>query len=147
MPLIWRAMKIEGDRPQVGRGAFLLGVRVGPGENDDVNPDEEGYVHPRCGGMSVSPSLGALPPHRLPRRLRHAYPERFPEARAPNSIHCWSMGEGAFVEDQVADRLYLRLDPANPETHGFVEPAGKMNTAEYEAALAATRVQWQRWEE
>jgi hypothetical protein len=140
-------MKIDGDRPQVGRGPLVLGVRVGPGENDDVNPDAEGYLHPGQGGMSVSPSAEALPPHRLPRRLHKKYPERFPDATAPNGAHCWWMGEGAFVPERVADRLRLRLDPDDPERHGLVEPDDKMKTEDYEAALAATRDQWQRWEE
>ena len=56
MPLIWKSMKIDGDKPQVGRGATLLGVRVGPGEHDDIDHDENGCVHPGQGGMSVAPS-------------------------------------------------------------------------------------------
>ncbi len=147
MPLIWRGMKIDGDAPEIGRGPLHLGVRVGPGENDDINPDGDGCVHPGRGGMSVSPSVDALPPHRLSRRLHNAYPDRFPDASAPNNVRCWSMGKGAFAEDQVAERLSLRLDPDDPERHGFVEPDAKMNLVDYEAALAATRDQWQRWEE
>ncbi len=147
MPLIWRGMKIDGDRPRVGRGPICLGVRVGPGENDDINSDGDGFVYPGRGGMSVSPSVDALPSHRLPRRLRHAYPDRFPDASGPNGLRCWSMGKGAFAEDQVAERLFLRLDPDDPEKHGFVERDDKMNLADYEAALGATRDQWQRWEE
>jgi hypothetical protein len=147
MPLIWKGMKSDGDRPKVGRGAALLGVRVGPGENDDINPDEAGFVRPGQGGMSVSPSVDALPAHRLPRRLSRAYPTRFPDADGPNNLYCWSMGVGAFAEGQVAAQLRLRLDPDDPETHGFVEPDGKMVLADYEAALAATRDRWQKWEE
>jgi hypothetical protein len=147
MPLIWKGMKIDGERPQVGHGATLLGVRVGPGVNDDINPDEDGFVRPGQGGMSVSPSVDALPSHRLPCRLRLAYPARFPDADGPNNLFCWSMGNGAFAEDQVAAHLRLRLDPDNPEKHGFVEPDDKMMLADYEAALAATRDQWQKWEE
>src|SRR5258707_6859912 len=108
MPLIWRGMKMDEDGPAIGRGALLLGVRIGPDENDDINPDGDGCVQPERGGMSVSPSVEALPPHRLPRRLLKKYPERFPEASAPNGVHCWSMGEGAFVAGRVADRLCLR---------------------------------------
>src|SRR5262249_49399053 len=147
MPLIWRGMRIDGDRPRVGRGPTSLGVRVGPSENDDINPDVDGFVYPGRGGMSVSPSVDALPTHRLPRRLRVAYPDRFPDASGPNGLCCWWMGKGPFSEDQVADHLCLRLDPDDPEKHGFVEPDDKMNLGEYEAALAATQDQWQRWEE
>jgi hypothetical protein len=57
------------------------------------------------------------------------------------------MGEGAFVPERVADRLCLRIDPDDPERHGFVEPDAKMKIEDYEAALSATSDQWHRWEE
>jgi hypothetical protein len=142
MPLIWRGMRMADGRPEVGRAGNLLGVRVGAGETDDIS-EEDGYVQPSTGGMSVSPSLETLPPHRIPRRLQ----SRYPEAIGSNQLHCWSMGEGAFVRGGVADHLVLRPDPENPERHGFVEPERKMPVAEYEAAIAATRDQWRRWEE
>ena len=147
MPLIWKGMKIDGNKPLVGRSAVSLGVRVGPGENDDVEPDEDGYVHPGQGGMSVSPSVATLPPHRLPRRLQKKYPDRFAEASGPNGLHCWWFGQGAFAAEQVAERLNLRPDPDAPDSHGLVEPDDKMKTETYEGALAATKDQWQRWEE
>lgn len=147
MPLLWRAMKRDGDSPQLGRGAVLLGVRVGPGEHDDVHPDEANCVHPGGGGMSVSPRVDDLPTHRLPRRLRDAYPERFRDASGPNTLHCWTMGDGPFVDGPMVDRLWLRRDPDMPETHGFVEPHGKMPLDQYEVALAATQHHWRRWEE
>jgi hypothetical protein len=99
------------------------------------------------GGMSVSPRVEALPPHRQPGRLFKKDPERFPEATGPNGLHCWWMGEGAFTPERVADRLCLRLDPDDPNRHGLVEPDGRMKTEDYEAALGATRDQWQRWED
>jgi hypothetical protein len=148
MPLIWRGMKIDGDKPLVGRGAQHLGVRVfSLAQRDDISPDGDGFVNPGEGGMSVSPSVEALPPHGLPRRLRKKYPERFSEASGPNGVHCWQMGAGEFIPERVADRLRLRLDPDDPERHGLVEPDDRMKTEDYEAALAATRDQWQRWEE
>jgi hypothetical protein len=148
MPLIWRAMKRDGDRPQVGRGAQLLGVRVGPVEQGcDVCPDEEGFIEPGQGGMSVSPSVEAIPTHRLPRRLKKKYPDRFPDATASNEAHCWWMGEGAFAPERVADRLRLRLDPDQPERHGLVEPDDRMKLGDYETALTDTRDRWHRWEE
>jgi hypothetical protein len=148
VPQIWRAMKIDGDKPQVGRGAQLLGVRIGALEDgNDVCPDDDGFVQPGVGGMSVSPSVDALPPHRLPRRLHKKYPERFPDATAPNGVHCWWMGHGTFVPERVADRLQLRLDPDDPQRHGLVEPDDKMKTEEYETALEATRERWEKWQE
>ncbi|MGH7172843.1 MAG: hypothetical protein ACRELG_21390 [Gemmataceae bacterium] len=142
MPLIWRAMRMANGQPEVGRAGNLLGVRVGASEADDI-PEENGFVQSDTGGMSVSPSLETLPPHRLPRRLR----SRFPEANGSNQLYCWSMGEGAFVSGVVAEHLVLRIDPEEPERHGFVEPERKMPAAEYEAAIAATRDHWKRWEE
>ena len=96
---------------------------------------------------SAGTSVDALPPHRLPRRLQQKYPERFPEAMAPNGVHCWSMGQGAFSADRVAEYLRLRLDPDDPDRHGLVEPDDRMKLKDYEAALATTQGQWQRWEE
>ncbi len=147
MPLIWRGMRIDRDRPEVGRGGSLLGVRVGDGIDDDINPDREGCVQPGQGGMSVSPSIESLPPHRTPRRLRERYPEKFPDATGSNRHHCWSFGEGPFAPGRVADRLRLGLDPNAPERHGLVGPDDRMKVADYESALAATRNWWRRWEE
>lgn len=142
MPLIWRAMRMANGRPEVGRAGNLLGVRVGASETDDI-PEESGFVQPGTGGMSVSPSLETLPPHRIPRRLRN----RFPEATGSNQLYCWSMGEGAFVSGTLAEHLVLRIDPEAPERHGFVEPERRMPVADYEAAIAATQDQWKKWEE
>ncbi len=146
MPLIWRGMRMDETFPEVGPGGNLLGVRVGSDEGDDI-PDEEGWVLPGTGGMSVAPTLDTLPIHRIPRRLRAKYPERFPNAVGSNQLHCWSMGEGDFVEGRIADKLALRPDPAKPKRHGFVEPEEKMSIADYEAALTATQALWTRWEE
>ena len=137
---------MDGEHPEVGRGAKLLGVRCGMGESDDlpVNGDE---VEPGTGGMSVAPSLDALPSHRLPRRLKTKYPDRFSDAAGSDRLHCWSMGEGEFLAGPVASDLVLRLDPERPNQHGFVEPDKKMLLTDYEKAIAATRELWIRWGE
>lgn len=142
MPLIWRGMRMVENQPELGRGGNMLGVRVGAGENMDI-PEENGDVLPGTGGLSVSPSLESLPPHRIPRRLHNLVPE----ATGSNQLYCWSMGEGAFVLAALTDLLRLRPDPVAPKRHGFVEPARKMLVAEYEAAIAATRDQWKRYKE
>jgi hypothetical protein len=129
-------------RPEVGPAGNLLGVRVGTAATDDI-AEENGCVQPGTGGMSVSPSLETLPPHRIPRRLQ----SKFPAAIGSNQLHCWFMGEGAFVADRIAEHLVLRPDPEAPDRHGFVEPERKMTVAEYEAAITSTRDQWKRWEE
>jgi hypothetical protein len=123
-----------------------LGVRVGPQPGDDI-PEKDGHVQPGTGGMSVSPSLETLPSHRIPRRFKDKYPERFPDATGSNRLHCWFMGDGAFVTDPVADGLVLRPDPKRPDRHGFVEPEREMPVPDYEAAITATRENWSTWEE
>lgn len=133
-------------RPEVGRAGNLLGVRIGTASRDDID-EKDGRVQPGTGGMSVSPSVDALPSHRIPRRLKDKYPERFPDARGPNQLHCWMMGDGEFVAGPLAADLVLRPDPNRPNEHGFVEPEREMPVAEYEAAVTATRDQWSRWEE
>ena len=70
MPLIFRAMHVDGNHPKCGPDAKMLGVRVYPTANHDVKPDGEGQVEPGGGGMSVAPDAAKLPVHRLPRRLR-----------------------------------------------------------------------------
>jgi hypothetical protein len=139
---------MKGDEsPRVGRSKTLLGVLIGPGVNDDINQDSNGCVHPGQGGMSVAPNVDALPPHRLPERLRAAYPHRFPDAVGTNTLRCWQMGAGAFEVSAVADRLLLRPDPERPNQHGLVEPNAKMLSMDYETAIEATRDQWKRWDE
>jgi hypothetical protein len=139
-------MRLAEGKPEVGPGGNLLGVRIGPAKGDDI-PEENGFVQPRTGGMSVSPNVAALPPHRIPRRLRDKNPKRFPDACGSNQLYCWWMGGGPFVPGRVAQDLFFRPDPQNQKQHGFVEPERRMPVANFEAALAATRDQWKRWEE
>lgn len=146
MPLVWRGMRMADGQPEVGPGKQLLGVVVGDGPNDDIAA-EDGTGRPDTGGMSVSPAVERLPAHRLPRRLKAKYPYRFPGASGSDRLHCWSMGEGDFVAGPFAAGLVLRLDPAKPDVHAFVEPETTMLADEYQAAIAATRGSWTRWEE
>jgi hypothetical protein len=143
MPLVYRAMLADGDRPQVGPAALALGVRVPPDEHADIAVSVDGLVEPRTGGMSVAPAWRMLPVHRIPRRLR----TKFPRAAGKNECYLWRMGDGPFTEGAFADDLFFRTDPEKPHKHGFVEPAVKMSTAEYQAALAAIRHQWKIDEE
>ena len=148
MPQVWRGMLMENERPRVGRGGNLLGVRVPPDGRPDIAPDQGGFVEPNQGGMSVSPSPERLPPHRIPRRLSQRYPDRFPDARGPEGLFCWSLGEGSpFEAGSIGDRLVLRPDPNAPNRHGFVEPSERMTLQNYETALGETRDHWVRWEE
>ncbi len=134
MPKIYRVMQKMYEGPTIGNGPLDLGVRV----PTDIQPDFAGNVSPGIGGMSVSPRLTALPPHRVPRRLHPLVPR----AAGKDFHFVWSMGEGAFAAGTVALGLCLRPDPAN-DKHGFVEPVAVIAIADYQEALAATRDEWQ----
>lgn len=142
MPRIWRGMNIEGGLPALGNTASTLGVRIGDGQQNDI-PAVNGQVQPGTGGLSVSPGPATLPFFRIPRRLG----SRFPGATGKESLHLWSMGEGDFVAETVAPFLVLRIDPEQPERHGFVEPETAMTAEEYLQAITATRLLWMRMEE
>jgi hypothetical protein len=116
--------------PQVGRSASELGVRI----PNDIAPDEDGFVKPGTGGMSVAPkSVLNVPPHRRPR-----------------GMHMGSTGNKntrmyAIVDsDLPADRLRVRLDPKKPQIHAFVEPAVTIELAKYERDVANTQSKWRQ---
>ncbi|HVA45966.1 MAG TPA: hypothetical protein VNH11_06225 [Pirellulales bacterium] len=136
MPLIYRVMTRDGEKPKVGNTARSLGVRLPPSPRPDVEVNDDGTVEPGRGGMSVSPSLERLPKHRIPKRFAH----RVPEVSGYDADACWYMGSGPFEEGPVAHGLVLKL---KSEDHGLVEPAFGMPLADYLAALVATRDQWQ----
>jgi hypothetical protein len=138
MPLIYRSMEKDGERPRIGRSATALGVRIrgaGGTTREDISVDDSGRVSPSTGGMSVAPAWRLLPTHRIPVRLRPVCPD----ATGKNSLVCWRMGEGEFVDGPLAPGLNLRKDTA---AHGTVEPARVVPLETYEADLAATRDQW-----
>jgi hypothetical protein len=139
MPLIFRSMLPDGDLPQVGPAANALGARLGPlAEGNDTPVAEDGTVQPGTGGMSVAPSVAALPDHRIPKTLAL----RFPRARGNKNLVVWKMGTGPFEAGEVAEGVALRLDPDAPQRHGFVEPERTMTADEYQQALAATQKEW-----
>ena len=138
MPLIYRAMEKDGDRPRIGRSATALGVRIrveGEKKPEDIPLDGSGRVSPSTGGMSVSPAWRLLPTHRIPARLKPLCPD----ATGKNGLVCWKMGEGEFVDGPLAPGLNFRRTTAN---HGLVEPAQVVPLETYEADLAATRDHW-----
>lgn len=103
-------MTPEGDHPSVGRSARQLGVRVPPHEVPDVRPGAGGDLLPGKEGMSVSPSLQALPFTRVPARLR----EWVPGARGRDEDRVFRYGDGTFVRQplnaQLRQRLWLPRD-------------------------------------
>ncbi len=124
--LLFRSMRSgPSGLPEVGATARTLGVR--PGIDIPVGPGDS--VRRGTGGMSVSPDRAEhLPRHRRP-------PERGGTGKDP----VWNLRS-----DQLGRSLTYRPDPANPEAHGFIEPAVQMTLDAYRQALEATRVAWRR---
>lgn len=100
-----------------------LGVR-----NSDITQDAKGFVHPRTGGMSVTPnSPENLPPHHLPSNLGGS---------AIKSIFSLKV-------EHLEPHLALRLDPRRPEHHALVEPAEAMPMRAYRSCITDTREYWE----
>ena len=138
MPKICRSMLADGDKPQIGNGSKMLGVRMAPDPNPDILADAKGKVSPQTGGMSVAPEWQKLPHHLIPKRFR----DLFPRASGSNHLVLWTMGTGPFLTGPLTKDLDFRQDPGNLVTHGFVEPPQEMSADEFQNALAATQDQW-----
>ena len=125
----YRAMISAPDGlPAVGRSARKLGIRV----SVDIRVDAAGRVHPRTGGMSVSPgSVWDVPNHRRPRGMGRGSTGR-PEDRV------YELPASSIP----ASVLTVRLDPEAPELHAFVEPSVEVELEVYEKALSDTRNDW-----
>jgi hypothetical protein len=139
-PKIYRTMIFEKDLsghhvPQVGGSKNMLGVRLPPENPADVQPDAQGNVLRGAGGLSVAPSLKALPPRLVPERLR----DRRPGARGTDDLRLFRLGEGPFEPSHLADDL--ELEPTS-STHGVVRPRAQMHVDQYQARLAATKPRW-----
>ena len=90
---------------------------------------DDGYVEPLQGGVSVSPPPEEnLPPSRLPRVLGG-------KGKDP----LWRL-----ETDDLPDELAYRPDPGAPDTHGFIEPAREISFADYLDAVHGTRADWRR---
>jgi hypothetical protein len=135
MPVIYRSMLMDGDRPRTGCTAITLGVRVPPDDNADILVQPDGTVVPDTGGMSVAPSWRTLPIFRISRRLR----DKIEGATGRQDVYCWRMGNGPFLAGTLASGLVLKPDSA---AHGTVEPEKAMPLHHYQAKLAETRDQW-----
>ena len=135
MPLIYRAMLRDGNKPKVGPTKKTLGVKPGSGLHDDIAPDGHGNVSAGGGGMSVSTAWRDLPAHRIPERLK----PRCAKAAGNNNYTCWRMGDGPFENGDVTDALVLSVDRM---VHGTVEPAFVMLLEKFQQALAETQDRW-----
>lgn len=121
----------DGNLPMVGTQPRMLGAA-----SKDIAADEAGNVPPGRDGISVAPSLRALPLHLIPKRLRYLAPD----ATGNNTNVIWRHGDGAFLDRSVvAPHLELRIDTPD---HGVVAPDSTMSFVDYQLALAATRPNW-----
>ncbi|HEX4477781.1 MAG TPA: hypothetical protein VH142_21985 [Polyangiaceae bacterium] len=121
---LYRAMRKDGTgKPLCGAEGNMLGVRPGV----DITADHRGIVKRGGGGLSVTPDdLTKLPPHVRPARLGGK--GKLPVFGIPAA--------------GLRGELAYRPDPARPDRHGFIEPAGDMMLSEYQSALAATQDAW-----
>lgn len=120
----------SGNAPLIEASARGLGVRP-----RDLAPCAQGLAHPNRGGMSVAPTLAALPPWRVPERLGHLVQG----ASGPDADRVWVAGTGIFADGAFAQGLSLRVTSA---THAHVEPDDQRPFAQYEVHLAATVALW-----
>lgn len=121
----------DGNHPKLGSSARTLGVRI----PQDIQPDGNGDVQPGPHGMSVAPGLRDLPVQWVPKRLRHLREG----AVGPDTSKVWRHGEGPFQAAIVAPHLMLQPDAPD---HGTVGPETVMALAQYEDAIARTRIDW-----
>jgi len=138
MPRIYRAMYHDQAKPVPGAKPNQLGARVPPASPTDVTQDAGGHVLPGS-GMSVAPAWRKLPAFLIPERLK----DKAPKARGDDRLRIWRHGEGAFVDGAINAQLTLSRTTSK---HGEVEPAQRIPLGEYQAALAATRDDWE-WDE
>jgi hypothetical protein len=101
----------------------------------DIDLDDHGNVELNGKGMSVAPAWRDLPYFLVSRRLR----DRFPAARGGSDLYCFTMGDGPFVDGNVAVGLDLKVDGP---THGVVVPQACVPLDQFQADLANTRDEW-----
>ena len=137
MSLVFRVMREEADGyPRVEQSANGLGVR--PGSDIDIDPS--GHVRVNDKGMSVNLNWRNAPTFRIPSRLRHL----IEGARGSEANACFRYGSGPFERGEFAKGLMVEPDSS---THAVIVPNAPVPLAEYEADLAATRSEWEKFEE
>ncbi len=128
--------KEQDEKPVVDATGKGLGVRVEPVRGvSDVDVDDQNRVILNGKGLSVAPNWRELPFFLIPKRLQH----QVKAARGSASLFCFTMGDGAFADDRVAEQLSLRVDRPN---HGCVVPSQLVSVERFQADLAATRDDW-----
>lgn len=130
MPELFRPMKKENGLPRAEASKTGLGVVVGSGPDDDIPLQADSLLHPRTGGMSVSPDDPMfLPAWRRPKKFG-----------GTGKHPVW-----AISSDRIRDHITYWPDPPNPEgviDHGLVEPSEPMSEGALQTALAATQEHW-----
>jgi RHS repeat-associated protein len=122
---LYRAMTPAADGfPLIAPTARGLGVRP----ETDIAISQDGLVYPGTGGMSVSPTIAGLPPHRRPQDLG---------GTGKDPVYCTCVAD-------LPDSLVYRPDPLNPTGHGFVEPATPTPFDFYQENIGSTRPFWRR---
>ena len=118
---LYRTMRMDDDGlPEISPSARGLGVRP-----DDIPVDENGYVYPGTGGISVSPNDPMnLIPHRRPLWL--------PGGTSKDPL--WMINSNNLGPD-----LTYKPDTSR---HGFIEPAYPMPASQYKESLANTATSW-----
>ncbi|BBO34423.1 hypothetical protein [Lacipirellula parvula] len=137
MPLMFRTMKKEDDNhPAVDYSGKGLGVRgAAVNGQTDISTDASGMVILDGSGMSVAPSWRELPFFLIPKRLI----EHAPAARGSQSLHCFRMGDGQFIDSPIAAGLELKVDKP---LHGNITPEEPVTLQQFQQDLANTRGQW-----
>jgi hypothetical protein len=129
-PGIYRGMRVENGMPKLGDSPKLLGVRVPPNSNIDIEPDASGNVHPPTSlgsrGMSCAPRVQDLPAHRRP--------VQWLGTQTQATFQVWKIAEVELGPDLTAFR-----DSAH---HITIGPARTMTLDEFRVALAATQSRW-----
>lgn len=137
MPKVYRVMKEDVDGlPVVDATGKGLGVRGVPVNSVvDVDLDQDGRVIRNHKRMSVAPAWRDLPPFLVPKGLR----DKYPGARGPQYLRCFTMGEGPFQDGPISDSLELLRDDAK---HGLIVPRTSVRLEQFQPDLASTRDRW-----
>ena len=116
--------------PLRGQSSTTLGIR-----QSDFDIDPATTVVAKNGkGTSVSPSCGKLP--------QFIRPEKFPGGLGGKKYSCFKIGIGNWAAGVVTAGLDLCIDPKDPD-HGMMQPENPMPLKDLEAAMEATRPNWQ----
>jgi hypothetical protein len=132
MPTVFHSMKVDATdgMPLRGQSATTLGIRKSDFDIDPVTT----IVAKNGKGTSASPSCG-----QLPQSLR---PKKFSGGLGGKNLFCFKLGTGPWGPGLVAPGLDLVPDPNDPD-HGMMQPEVPMPLVDLEAAIEATRPNWQ----